>query len=232
MVKEIRYISIQRVLDDLLEDAHMENLTLEQVIKHTVRFISKHGYPQFYQDKQIEVDIHQFRGILPCDLVSIVQVKDHKTGLCMRSMTDSFYPEEETFRPSIPSEASWKTQGTIIYTSFPEGKITVAYKATPVDDDGFPMLIDNESYIDALEAYISMKTIRNKFRQGKVAAAVYQDAQQEYAVAARELMTEMTTPSISEMESISRMWNTLIPRLHQFDRGFKHLGDRQIIKKH
>ena len=48
MVKEIRYISIQRVLDDLLEDAHMENLTLEQVIKHTVRFINKHGYPQFY----------------------------------------------------------------------------------------------------------------------------------------------------------------------------------------
>jgi hypothetical protein len=232
MVKETQYTSIRRVLDDLLEDAHMENLTLEQVIKHTVRFINKHGYPQFYQDKQTEVDIHQFRGVLPCDLVSIVQVKDHKTGLCMRSMTDNFYPEEETFRPSIPSEASWKTQGTIIYTSFPEGEITVAYKATPVDDDGFPMLIDNESYIDALEAYISMKTIRNKFRQGKIPAAVYQDAQQEYAVAARELMTEMTTPSQSEMESITRRWNTLIPKVKEFDKGFHDLGNREFIRRH
>ena len=236
MVKEIRYTTIQRVLDDLLEDAHMENLTLEQVIKHTVRFIHKHGYPKFYEDKQAEVEIHQFRGVLPCDLVSIVQVKDCQSGLCMRSMTDSFGMmsdgREERREGRHHPEASWKTQGTVIYTSFPEGRVEIAYKSTPVDDDGFPMLIDNESYLDALEAYISMKVIRNKFRQGKIPAAVYQDAQQEYAVAARELMTEMTTPSISEMESISRMWNTLIPRLHQFDRGFKRLGDRQIIRKH
>lgn len=232
MVKEIKYTSIQRVLDDLLEDAHMENLTLEQVIKYTVRFINKHGYPRFYQDKQAEVEIHQFRGVLPCDLINIIQVKDCKSGLCMRSMTDTFTPDEEPLRPTIPHEASWKTQGTIIYTSFPEGKVEIAYKATPVDDDGFPMLIDNESYLDALEAYISMKVIRNKFRQGKIPAAVYQDAQQEYAVAAREFMTEMTTPSYSEMESMTRYFNSLIPRLHEFERGFRHLGDRQIIRKH
>ena len=232
MVKEIRYTTIQRVLDDLLEDAHMEDLTLEQVIKHTVRFIHKHGYPKFYQDKTIQLDIHDFRALLPCDLVSINQVKDCKTGLCMRSMTDTFLPEEESFRHTIPYEASFKTQGTVLYTSFPEGRVEMSYKFTPTDEDGFPMLIENESYLDALEAYISMKVIRNKFRQGKVAAGVYQDAQQEYAVAARELMTEFITPSMSEMESITRMWNTLIPRVHQFDRSFRHLGDREIIRKH
>lgn len=232
MVKEIKFISIQRVLDDLLEDAHMENLTLEQVIKYTVRFIQKHGYPKFYQDKTAQLEIHNYRAMLPCDLVSINQIKDCKTGLCMRSMTDTFLPEGDDFRHTVPQEHSFKTQGTVLYTSFPEGMVEMSYKSTPVDNDGFPMLIDNESYLDALESYISMKTIRNKFRQGKIPAAVYQDAQQEYAVAARELMTEMTTPSMSEMESLTRLWNTLIPRVHQFDRGFRHLGDREIIRKH
>ena len=232
MVKEIKYTSIQRVLEDLLEDAHMENLTLEQVIKHTVRFIHKHGYPKFYQDKTAQLEIHDYRAVLPCDLVSINQVRDCKTGLCMRSMTDTFLPEGDSFRHSIPSEASFKTQGTVLYTSFPEGMIELSYKFTPLDDDGFPMLIDNESYLDALEAYISMKVIRNKFRQGKIPAAVYQDAQQEYAFAAATLQSEMCTPSISEMESVTRMFNTLIPRVHQFDRSFNHLGDREIIRKH
>lgn len=244
MVKEIQYTNIRRVLDDLLEDTHMENLTLEQVVKHTIRFIEKHGYPKFYQDKQEDVEIHEFRGVLPCDLVSINQVRDKRTRICLRSMTDTFYPPEG--RPNdcppighplghydhIHPELAFKTQGRIIYTSFPEGLLEIVYKAIPVDDDGFPLLIDNQSYLDALESYIAMKVIRNKFRQGKVAAPIYQDAQQEYALAARELMTEMTTPSMSEMESMTRYFNSLIPRVREFDNSFRTLGDREYLRNH
>ena len=244
MVKEIKYTSIRRVLDDLIEDAHMENLTLEQVVRHTIRFIGKHGFPRFYQDKVDEVEIHEFRGLLPCDLISIQQVKDCKSGICLRSMTDNFpeamiepadhfhyAPERVGFNITRP-ELSFKTQGRIIYTNIKEGKVQVAYKAIPVDEDGFPLLLDNESYLDALEAYIAMKVIRNKFRQGKIPAAVYQDAQTEYGVAAKELLTEMTTPSVSEMQSITNMFNSLIPRVSEFYNGFKNMGDREYIRRH
>lgn len=248
MVKETQYTSIRRVLDDLLEDAHMENLTLEQVVRHTIRFIGKHGYPKLYQDKQEDIEIHEFRGALPCDLISIIQVREKKSGICLRSMTETFYPpvgprpHNEPPYPIAPHnpnrstmvhpEFSFKTQNRIIYTSFPEGVIEIVYKAIPLDEDGFPLLIDNESYLDALEAYISMNVLRNKFRQGKIAAAVYQDAQQVYAVAARELMTEMSTPSLSEMQSISNYFTSLIPRTMEFDKSFRDLGDREYIRRH
>jgi hypothetical protein len=104
MVKETQYTSIRRVLDDLLEDAHMENLTLEQVVRHTVRFIEKHGYPKLYQDKQEDVEIHEFRGVLPCDLISINQVMEKKSGICLRSMTDSFTKGMQPERPPRPQE--------------------------------------------------------------------------------------------------------------------------------
>ena len=249
MVKEIQYTSIRRVLDDLIEDPHMENLTLDQVVKHTIRFIGKHGYPKLYQDKQEDVEIHEFRGLLPCDLISIIQVRDKKTQVCLRAMTDTFYPPEGRSKekpcpvvhplghpfghhPHIHQELAFKTQGRVIYTSYPEGVLELVYKAIPVDDDGFPMLIDNQSYLDALESYIAMKVIRNKFRQGKIAAAIYQDAQQEYALAARELMTELTTPSMSEMESISRALTTMIKPVTHFDNAFRNLGDREYLRNH
>lgn len=235
MVREVQFTSIQRVLDNLKEDENMQTLTLEQVVRHTIRFMEKFGYPKFYEDKQEDIEIHEFRGLLPCDLISIVQVKDTKNGICMRSMTDSFFPEEsedKIFRRSIPYEGSWKTQGRVIYTSFPEGKVTVAYKATKVDDDGFPMLIDNEVYLDALEAYITLKIYTAKFRAGKIAAGILQEVQQSYAVSAKLLETEMSTPSCSEAESMTRYFNSLIPRVREFERGFKHLGDRQYIRKH
>ena len=44
MVTEIQYTNIKRVLDDLLDHPMLTDLTLEQVVRHTMRFISKHGY--------------------------------------------------------------------------------------------------------------------------------------------------------------------------------------------
>lgn len=106
----------------------------------------------------------------------------------------------------------------------------ISYKAIPVDDDGYPMLIDNETYLNALEAYIKQKVFTIKFDTGKISAGVLQNAQQEYAWAAGELQNEMTTPSVSEMESITRMWNTMIKPVRQFDNGFRNLGDREYLR--
>lgn len=256
MVTNIQYTNIRRVLDDITEHPLLRDVTLEQVIRHTIRFISLHGYPQLYQDKIDTVDIKDFRGLLPCDLISIIQVKDLKTDVCLRSMTDTFTPglrpktdmrnqpknllnnmksPVDTCIPLMQEyreESSFKTQGRIIFTSFPEGKVEIAYKAIPVDEDGFPLLIDNETYLNALEAYIKVKVFTVKFDTGKIQAGVLSNAQTEYTWASHLLQSEMTMPSVSEMESLTRMMNTLIKPIRQFDNGFKDLGDREYLRRH
>jgi hypothetical protein len=92
MVTEIQYTNIRRVLDDLTEHPMLRDLTLEQVVKHTLRFISLHGFPKMYQDREATIEIEDFRGLLPCDLISIIQAEDMQSHQCMRSMTDSFTP--------------------------------------------------------------------------------------------------------------------------------------------
>ena len=246
MVKEIRYTNIRRVLDSLHDHPMLSDLTLEQVVRYTIRFVGIHGYSKLYQDRETDVDIHEFRGLLPCDLISITQVKDDCSGICLRSMTDSFTPglvppSPHTPHPHMPyippkapghGEPAFKTQGRIIFTSFPEGRVRVAYKAIPVDEDGFPLLIDNENYLACLEAYIKKQVFTVKFDQGKIAAGVLQNAQTDYAFLAGQLQSEFSLPSISEAEAISRQLLTLIPSVKEFDRGFKFLGSREYIKNH
>lgn len=260
MVKEIRYTSIRRVLDDLLDHPMMRDLSLEQVVRYAIRFLQIHGYSKLYQDRIDDVEIKEFRGVLPCDLVSIVQVKDCRTGVCLRAMTDNFpmgvtegrqinkpkgpqidpntgevIEERDMYIPPLArycQEPAFKTQGRIIYTSFPEGLVSVAYKAIPVDEDGFPMLIDNENYIAALEAYIKKQVFTIKFDTGKIAGPILQNAQRDYAWLAAQLRDEFQTPSLSEAEAISRAMTHLIPRVREFDNGFKHLGDREYIRRH
>lgn len=255
MVTEIQYTSIKRVLDDLLDHPLLRDLTLEQVVRHTIRFISIHGYPKLYQDKIATVEIKDFRGLLPCDLISIMQVKDLSTGVCLRSMTDNFTPglklkPKEDMQPKdllnnmkptdayIPArkehfdELSFKTQGRVIFTSFPEGEVEIAYKSIPVDEDGFPLLIDNETYLNALEAYIKKQVFTVKFDTGKITAGILSNAQTDYYWASHLLQTEMTMPSVSEMESISRALTTMLKPVTSFDNGFKNLGDREYLRRH
>lgn len=95
MVTEIQYTSIKRVLDNLTEHPIMRDLSLEQVIRYTIRFISLNGFPELYTDKEEEIDIEGFRGAMPCDLISITQVVNTRTGIAMRAMTDTFLPIEQ-----------------------------------------------------------------------------------------------------------------------------------------
>lgn len=243
MVNEIQYTSIKRVLDNLLDHPLLSDVTLEQAIRHTIRFIALHGYNRLYLDKNETIPIHEFRGVLPCDLIRIIQVRKADSKICLRSMTDSFTPGMNPVPPHpngypIPphleaiGEASFKTQGRIIFTSFPEGEVEIDYKAIPVDEDGFPLLIDNETYLAALEAYIKKQVFTVKFDTGKISQNILQNAQQEYAYLAGQLQSEMTLPSHSEMQSISAMLNTMIPRMSEFYRGFHSLGNREYLRNH
>lgn len=253
MVKEIQYTSIRRVLDNLLDHPMLRDLTLEQAVRYTLRFISLNGFPKLYQDKIATLDIHDFRAELPCDLISIIQVRDCHSGICLRAMTDNFaqgmMPEHHDHHghhhrdihhwhgyhdhstSAVHPELSFKTQGRILYVSFPEGKVDLSYKSIPVDEDGFPLLIDNENYLAALEAYIKKQVFTVKFDQGKIQSSILQNAQQEYAWLAGQLNAKFMIPSVSEMQSLTNMYNTLIPRMSQFYKGFRDLGDREWIRK-
>ena len=233
MIKEYQYINIRRVLDELHRHPLLRDLTLEQVVSYVVSFIGIFGMPKLYQDKEEVLHIEDYRCLLPCDLISINQIKECKTGVCLRSMTDNFMPREHYDRSAgykIPQELSFKTQGQVLYVSFKTGDVSVSYKAIPVDKDGFPLLIDNPVFLKALEAYIKREAFTILFDMGKITPAVLQNTQQSYAWLAGQLQSEFTIPSQSEMESISRMWNTLIQRTNEFNTGFKSLGDREYLK--
>lgn len=233
MINNYQYINIRRILDELKKHPLLQDLTLEQVVSYTITFIGIFGMPKLYQDKEESIHIENFRAKLPCDLISINQIKECETGICLRSMTDTFMPREHHDRVTgyrLPQELSFKTQGQVLYVSFKTGDVSVSYKAIPIDKDGFPLLIDNPVFLKALEAYIKKEEFTILFDTGKITPAVLQNTQQQYAWLAGQLQSEFTIPSISEMESIKNSWCALIQKVSEFDSGFKSLGDKEKIR--
>lgn len=226
MVSEFNYISIKEVLSRLLRHPLLQDLSTEAAIQYTLDFISCMGLPNIYADKVTTICIDNFRGILPCDLIAINQVRLARNGVCMRAMTDSF----NCAHPEDKGELSFKTQGSVIFTSFKTGDIELSYKAIPTDDDGLPLLPDNPIFLKTLELYIKKEWFTILFDMGKISPAVLQNTQQEYAFKAGQCNNEFMIPSVSEMEAFTRMYNTLIPRVNEFNKSFRHMGDREYIK--
>lgn len=226
MWSEFRYINIREVLSRVMRHPLMSSITLEYAIQYTLDFIGIMGLPKVYEDKRAVVKIEMFRGVLPCDCVMINQVRDCKSGVCLRAMTDNFPGTHKEDK----GELSFKTQGAVIYTSFKKGEIEISYKGIHVDDEGLPMLPDNAVFLKALEAYIKKEWFTVLFDLGKVQLASLQNTQQQYAWLAGQLQSEFTIPSVSEMESFKRSWCTLIQRTTSFNDGFKNNGNQEYIK--
>ncbi len=226
MVSEFNYISIKEVLSRLLRHPLLQDLSTEAAIQYTLDFFAAMGLPNIYADKVTTICIDNFRGILPCDLIAINQVRLARNGVCLRAMTDNFNGTHSEDK----GELSFKTQGSVIFTSFKTGDIELSYKAIPTDDGGLPLLPDNLVFLKTLELYIKKEWFTILFDMGKISPAVLQNTQQEYAFKAGQCNNEFMIPSVSEMEAFTRMYNTLIPRVNEFNKSFRHMGDREYIK--
>ena len=232
----VKYISIRQILDDLLDHPLLQDLSFERAVNYAVHFIQIVGVPNEFEEKTALVNIENYRGCLPCDYYDMIQVRTYKEGeyypKVFRYASDNFHysSKKEPNGNSDNGDLTYKLQNNAIYTSLKEGVIEVAYHAIKVDDEGYPMIPENSSFIQALELYIKKKVFTILFDQGKINNAVLQNTQQEYAWYVGQAQRDLNMPTIDQMESISNMWTQLLQRTNEHSKGMKSLGKREFIR--
>lgn len=224
MVTEFNYIRLEEVLSRILRHPLMQDMNYETGIQYTVDFLQTVGFPQTFIEKSACLDIKDYRALLPCDLIQIIQVKDAKSNRYLRSMSSSVYDKDK-------NNLTFKTQGNIIYTSFKEGTIEIYYKAIPIDVNEVPLIPDHPIFLKALELYIKKEWFTILFDMGKINQQVLHNTQQEYAFKVAQCTNLFTVPSVSEMQTITNMLNKLLPDNRQFETGFKNLGVKEELRK-
>lgn len=227
----IRYISLKQALDDILEHPLLKDVSFERAVNHTVHFIRKVGMPRAFNEKTELITIENYRGLLPCDLDNIIQVRTHNecgnSYRVFRYSTDSFHMSENK---QDSYDLTYKVQGNVIFTSMKDGTIEIAYRALAVDSEGYPMIPDNSSYIDALELYIKKKCFNVLFDTGKISSQVYNQVCQDYAWAVGQAQSDLVRLSIDEMQSLTNSLNTIVQRVNEHSRGFVNNGSMEKLR--
>lgn len=227
-----KYISIKEILDNILEHPMLKDISLERAVNYTVHFMRILGSPRIFEETTALVEIDNYRGLLPCNFNDIIQVRtysncDRKNYGVFRHTTDSFHMSENK---QDSFDLTYKVQGNIIFTSIKEGVIEIAYNAFAVDSDGYPLIPDNSTFINALESYIKKKHFTILFDTGKISSQVYNQACQDYAWAVAQAQSDLIRPTVDQMEALTNSINTLIPRVSEHKSGFINNGSREKIR--
>lgn len=222
----------------------LRDIPFETTIEHTVDFIQLIGCPALYNEKTAIIQIEDWKGALPCDFYKMIQVRvaptqhnprwDGNCGviapLVYRASGHSFHMSD--FKPdtAMTGELTYKLQNSVIFTSTKNVDVEIAYTAFAVDDEGFPLLPDNASFLRSLEAYIKMKWFEAKFDEGEIPQAVMDRADQQYCWAVGDAQSEFARLSLDEAETLFNSFKSMLPRNNEHWKAFFTAGAKEIMR--
>lgn len=101
------------------------------------------------------------------------------------------------------------TEMDYIVTSVCDGKIRVHYKAFPVDEDGFPLIPDEENYKEALYWYVRAKMVGAGWDDKQFNEGVLMERFELYGARA---IAKISYPSVEQKDAmVSRMTRLIMP---------------------
>jgi hypothetical protein len=261
-----KYIGIDRVLEGIFRDyGWTHEVDWADALEWTGEILDMIAVPQQYLDKVTDgnldlnhpcpIGIDKYRGLLPCDMIYPVQVRDNATKVPLRYSSDTFHGGLEKMEEGLPAspattspfgsivfsspfiatqgqlrdtcttDLTYTINGCYIFTNFKTGALELVYKAFPMDENGQPLIPDNVKYTQAIKAYIAEKIGQKMFMQGKLDGQRFGHLQKERDWYVGAATTSGLMPTIDQLESWKNQFVRLIPQMNAHGTGFKYYGD-------
>lgn len=195
------------------------------------------------------LDIVDYKAKLPCDFYKLEDISvngyaavyagntfHHIMDGCMCTVDNSTEERESLFGDNFGNKYSNLSGGNLVGERQPyrfdindnyitlnvqEGKVCIAYLATPLDKNGYPKIPDNETYKEALVKYITMKLDYIQWRTGKIVDKVFQHSEREWFWYCAAASAKGAAPDVTKMEQIKKQFIKLIPTINQHRVFFK-----------
>ena len=237
-------ISLKTILWKVLNNPLAADLTIEGAAEFAVEAIRLIGAPLIFEDKVTDppLVIENYKAALPDNLLEIrgARIINDLTNLdynaiALRYATDIYHTARDcntSEEDSHPYEYTYTVQKGIIYTSIPEGHVQISYRGLSVDDDGYPLVPDNQKVIMALEYYILFRFLEPLWMIGKITdkAFSYIDTKKCFYMGGADTSMKLQGPD--QLESIMNTINRMIVNNNAFKSFYKGTGEQERIKRY
>lgn len=236
-----QYKSLGTIIWSVLKNPLASELTYEEAAEYALECIKLLGAPVIYLNKLEKLNLTSYKAELPCDLLYIEGVEyfdgDTHEPIAMREATNIYHLDSDEFTNSNSqthhnrNEFTYKIQNGIIFTSMCDGCVQIAYKAIATDEEGYPLIPDNQKVQLALEYYILSRYLEPLWLMGKITDKAFDYIQQKRFFYVPSAQTSLSMPGLDKMESMMNAINRLIINTTAHQNKFKKLGEKERIKR-
>lgn len=222
-----KYVIAKLYRDLALSDSNYE-LSFIEWIGEALDFIGSASQLVTVEDTLV---VESFKAPLPQGFVLLNQLKydDPDQGrIYLKYNPSSFNPiDDGSPNYRTKTQESFSLNPNFIVTSFEEGVIDISYKSIALDEDGYPLVPDNQYFREALFWYCFKKMLMSGY-QPKLRDLTYEFAEinwQRYCTAARN---KANFPDISNYQRFADVWVGLVPNKRTFEEGFDRMQRKGI----
>ena len=133
------------------------------------------------------------------------------------------------YRLNTEYQKEFKIDNGYIYTNFETGFVELVYTAWVTDDHGFPMVPDDQRYIEAIKWTLIEHIDFKKLRLGEINERIYNISLREKNWYIASAKSKARIPSVAKMESMKEAFLRSITKTTAYDNYFKtmNMGERR-----
>ena len=208
-MSQFRLISSNRIIAELFSDF---NISQTDWVNKAYRFIEKAisiiGIDGYYIKNVQELIIKDYRAEAPCEARNI------KALLIMENNNPVIIPLRSSYlintkfnNNTLHGYKKATFEDNYIKTNFEEDTCILLYKSIPKDEEGFPIIPDNDLLLEAIPFYILMRLSYSGYIHPVITRQEAENKWREYYPIARN---NINYPTIEEMQSFTEMYNNVI----------------------
>lgn len=250
-------ISLGNIVWKVMKNAVASDLTYEEAAEFALEYIRLMGAPLIYLDKITEpIKLNMYKARTPDDMLWVKGVKyicddcDDNTlddGIAMIHATDIYHRGSEPFNsrqrdkrdepnilPALDNLQGYTyiIEKGIIKTSIEDGYVVISYKGLALDENGFPLIPDDEAFKLGLEYYILHRYIEPMWIMGKIPDKVFHYIEQKRHWYYSSAHTSLQMPDIDHMEAIMNGVNRIIINETAHQDFFRAYGLKERLKRY
>lgn len=218
-----KYISLGEILWKLMRNPILEDLDYDEAATHTLSVLKLIGAPLLFEDRVDTLKVEYHKAYIPENVLTVKGIRSK--GIPLRYATDIYH----TKGGDCINEMTYTLQNCVVNTSFSEGDIEVSYKAIVVDDQGYPMIPDNESVKKAIEYDIQYQYLEPFWMMGRITDKVFHYIQQQRDWYVAQATNNTTLQGPDQLESVMNSLNRLIINDNAFTNFYKYVGEKERI---
>jgi hypothetical protein len=237
-------ISLKTLLWKIMRNPIAEDLSYEEAAEHAVEGLRLIGAPLLFEDVVTNppLEILNYKVKLPPNLLNIRGVRiinnlqNYDDGaIALRYATD-IYHTGNTYTTSgnedLPYEYTYTIQKGILFTSIPEGHIQISYKALSTDEEGYPLIPNDQKTLLALEYYILHRFLEPLWIMGKITdkAFSYIETKRHFYMGGADTSLKLQGPD--HLQSIVNTINRLIINDRAHESFYKGSGQQERIRRY